>query len=124
MDEAHFWTLADELVARSEIVIDRPRGSRHPAWPERVYPLPYGHLSGTNAGDGAGIDLWRDNLPESRVTGAIVTIDLLKGDAEIKLLVGCTEIEAAEALAMHNHRAQAGLLLRRDFPRVDALDNE
>jgi inorganic pyrophosphatase len=43
----------------------------------------------------------------------MVTLDLLKRDAEIKLLIGCTSSEAQEVLAHHNAGAQAGLLLWR-----------
>jgi inorganic pyrophosphatase len=50
-------------------------------------------------------------LLERRVTGVICTVDLLKADAELKLLLGCTPDEMAAALAAHNSGAQAGLLL-------------
>ena len=47
-----FWAAAEELVATSEIVIDRPKGSRHPQLPEVIYPVAYGYLRGTTATDG------------------------------------------------------------------------
>jgi inorganic pyrophosphatase len=108
-----FWTLADELVSTSEIVLDRTRGSDHPRYPETRLPLDYGYLAQTEAMDGSGIDVWIGSLPERRVTSVMVTLDLLKRDAEIKLLIGCTSSEAQEVLAHHNAGAQAGLLLWR-----------
>jgi inorganic pyrophosphatase len=64
--------------------------------------------------DGGGIDVWRGALAEGKVTGVIVTIDLLKRDAEIKLLVGCTAGEAVRACAVHNQGGQqAGILMMR-----------
>ena len=113
MTRARFWDLADELVKTSEIVIDRPRGSRHPRLAQVVYPLDYGYLAGTTAGDGGGIDVWRGAEPEAGVTAVIVTVDLFKRDAEVKLLVGCTPDEARLALATHDQQSQAGLLLWR-----------
>ena len=95
------------------MAIDRPRGSRHPQWPDFVYPVDYGYLTGTRAMDGGGIDVWCGSLPERRVTGVILAIDLLKRDAELKLLVGCTPEEADAALAASNRGSQAALLLRR-----------
>ena len=37
-----FWEAAEQLVATSEIVIDRPKGSVHPRIPEAIYPVAYG----------------------------------------------------------------------------------
>jgi predicted acetyltransferase len=47
-----FWQALDKLVSDSEIVIDRPKGSAHPRYPEFIYPLEYGYLKGTTAMDG------------------------------------------------------------------------
>ncbi len=113
MESGHFWQQADELVAASEIGIDRPRGSAHPQYPEVRYPLDYGFLAQTRAGDGSGIDVWVGSLPERRVTGAIMTIDALKRDAEVKLLISCTREEAEHALAWQNQGRQAAVLLWR-----------
>lgn len=117
MDErfdGQFWALADDLVAASEIVFDRPKGSRHPRYPDVVYPLDYGYLVGTGAVDGGGVDVWRGSLPEQRVAGVIVTVDTFKRDAEIKLLVGCAEEEMAAALTIHTTSTQGALLVRRE----------
>jgi alpha-ribazole phosphatase/probable phosphoglycerate mutase len=108
-----FWLIADELIASHPVVIDRPAGSRHPRFPEFVYPLDYGYLDGTTAADGGGIDIWRGSQPEAAVTGVIVTIDLQKRDAEIKLLIGCTQQEAEAALATHQAGSQVALLVPR-----------
>jgi inorganic pyrophosphatase len=113
IDSEHFWQQADALVAASEIDTDRPRGSAHPRYPDVRYPLDYGYLGQTMASDGSGIDVWVGSLPERRVTGAIMTIDALKRDAEVKLLISCTRDEAEHALAWHNQGRQAGVLLWR-----------
>lgn len=94
-DEEEFWQALDRLVEGSRVVADRPKGSRHPRFPERVYPLDYGYLEGTTASDGAGVDVWVGGLRPTRVTGAVATVDLLKRDTELKLLLGCDEQEMA-----------------------------
>ncbi len=121
--DPRLWDFADRLVAASSVVIDRPHGSRHPRYPAYVYPLDYGYLDGTKAMDGGGIDVWQGNLSEKRVTGIILTIDLLKRDAELKLLVGCTAAEADTALAAHQTESQAALLILRgtDGPSEPSL---
>lgn len=53
-----FWRAIDELVARSTIVIDRPKGSAHSRYPDYRYPLDYGYLQNTCSVDGEGIDVW------------------------------------------------------------------
>lgn len=113
MPNNDFWGVLDELVAGAEICIDRPRGTAHPRYPDLVYPLDYGYLKHTTSGDGAGIDVWRGSLPERRVTAVVCTVDIIKRDSEIKLLIGCTEDEARTILAIHNSGPQAALLLSR-----------
>lgn len=53
-----FWQRLDELLATSKIVIDRPKGSCHPRFPEIVYQLDYGYLDATTSTDGEGLDVW------------------------------------------------------------------
>jgi len=115
-----FWQHVDHLVATSAVVIDRPAGSAHPRYPAIVYPLDYGYLAGTVGGDGEGIDIWRGSLPEATVTAAIMTVDIVKRDAEIKLLIGCTADEMQRALATHHTEWQAAVLLPRTSEGTDA----
>ena len=70
---ASFWQALDALVGGAEIVVDRPRGSHHPDFPEFVYELDYGYLKGTTSADGEGIDVWIGRDPRRRVTGALCT---------------------------------------------------
>ena|SRR5689334_7668997 len=90
-----FWSAMTELLKTNAIVIDRPRGSTHPRYGEVVYPLDYGYLENTTSSDGSGIDVWLGSLNSvinmKTLTGILCTFDTLKRDAEIKLLIGCTE---------------------------------
>ena len=52
-------------------------------------------------------------MPEQRVTAIIVTVDLLKRDSEIKLLLGCTPEEQQTILRVHEDGAQSALLIAR-----------
>jgi len=108
-----FWHVLDTLVQTSTIVIDRPRGSAHPHYPEMIYPLDYGYLQGTHGGDGAGIDVWVGKLPDQQITAIIVSVDLTKRDSEIKILLGCTPDEQQLILKIQNawQDQQAGLLI-------------
>ena len=45
--------------------------------------------------------------------GVIVTVDPIKRDSEIKLLLNCTEDEVTLALAMHRSNQQQALLVQR-----------
>jgi inorganic pyrophosphatase len=113
MTDRRFWELADQLVREHAIVIDRPGGSRHPRFPEVVYPFDYGYLDGTGAVDGDGVDCWRGSLEDIAVTGAIATVDVVKADSEVKWLVGCTDAEMIAALATHRTQSQAAVLIVR-----------
>jgi inorganic pyrophosphatase len=108
-----FWSALDTLIAHSELVIDRPKGTKHPRF-DFIYPLDYGYLKNTASMDGGGIDVWRGSLPNAVCDAILCTIDTLKRDSEIKILLGCSEEEKAEILQFHNDsQHMKGLLIRR-----------
>ncbi len=112
--ERGFWDHLDRLMAGSNVVIDRPKGSAHPRYPDHIYPLDYGYLDGTTAGDGAGIDVWIGSEPREARAGAILcTVDLLKRDVEIKLLIGCTLDDQRAILAFTNGDNMQALIVPR-----------
>ena len=113
---ATFWTDADRLVATSVVVVDRPKGSRHPIAIDHVYPLDYGYLEGTISGDGEGVDVWLGASGNRQVTGTVCTIDLSKRDLELKLLLGCSQQEVSEIGRFFRELGlQFELVARRDF---------
>jgi inorganic pyrophosphatase len=98
MADSSFWNALDQLLAGSQVVIDRPKGSTHPRFPDLIYPLDYGYLAGTMSVDGGGIDVWVGS-DKGRVAKAIIcTVDLLKRDLEVKILLGCSEAETETIL--------------------------
>jgi len=107
-----FWQFLERLIAEKKIVIDRPRGSAHPRYSDMIYPLDYGFLEGTRTGDGAGIDVWRGVSGEQRVSGLLCTVDLKKGDAEIKILVGCTGQETQAILQFLNSDSMRAIYVK------------
>lgn len=114
MYETEFWAMLDRLAAASTIVIDRVRGSSHPRYADYIYPLDYGYLEGTSSIDGEGIDVWLGTDPAKKLTAILCTVDLLKRDSEIKLLIGCTEEEIQIVLDFHNQsEMMKGMLVRR-----------
>lgn len=118
-----FWSNAEQLVREHEVIIDRPKGSRHPRFSEVSYPLDYGYLAGTRSGDGQGVDVWIGSLPGRAVTAIIITADVYKQDAEVKLLLGCTPDEAKSALKTHRTGSQGATLVLREWgnDRQDCL---
>ena len=108
-----FWQALDGLVDSSQIVIDRPKDTAHPRYPHMIYPVDYGYLRDTAAMDGEGIDVWVGS-GERRVDAIICTVDLLKRDSEIKILLGCTEEEKQLIYELHNDSDyMKGVLIRR-----------
>ena len=113
MDNPEFWSAIDLLISSSQMVIDRPRGTRHPNH-EFVYEVDYGYLKDTASMDGGGIDLWRGSM-EPSCDAIICTVDLLKRDSEIKLLIGCTEEEKKMIMGFHNGtKFMKGILVNRN----------
>ena len=107
-----FWNALDELIANSEIVIDRPKGSCHPKYPDFIYHLDYGYLKNTSSPDGEGIDVWVGS-GQRKADAVMCIIDLTKKDSEIKILLGCTEEEKQIVYSTHNTPFMKGILIRR-----------
>ena len=109
-----FWLALDKLVSKSRIIIDRPKGSRHPKYPDFMYPVDYGYLENTSSMDGGGIDVWKGTNSEN-IDAIICTVDLMKKDSEVKILIGCSEDEKRIVLEAHNNSEyMKGILIRRD----------
>ena len=108
-----FWSYLDQLVTACPLIIDRPRNSRHPCFPEVIYPLDYGYLEGTRTVDGGGLDVWLGTSRDHVLSAIILTIDLLKRDAEMKILLGCTEEEIQIILDFQRTKSMQALLVRR-----------
>ena len=108
-----FWDMLDELVSNSEIVIDRPKGSAHPRFPDFIYKVDYGYLKNTASMDGAGIDVWVGS-GDRKIDAVMCIVDLMKRDSEIKILIGCTEEEKTEVYRTHNEtQYMKGIMIRR-----------
>jgi F420 biosynthesis protein FbiB-like protein len=113
IDAPDFWDYLDNLVSECELVIDRPRGSIHPEYPDLEYPLDYGYLDGTTTIDGGGIDAFVGSRPDRKLEAIALTVDLKKRDAEIKLLLGCTLEEQRIIQEFHNGFMTRAHLLQR-----------
>lgn len=112
-NNSDFWKALDELVDNSEIIIDRPKGTAHPKYPNFIYRVDYGYLSNTSSMDGAGIDVWVGS-GDKKVDAIMCIVDLMKRDSEIKILIGCTEEEKAIVYETHNEtKFMKGVLIRR-----------
>ena len=110
-----FWKAMEALIASSQIVIDRPRGSRHPRHQEIVYPLDYGYLANTTSPDGEGIDVWLGSGEDRTLRAILLSVDLEKRDSEIKLLMGLSKHETAEIYDFYNkYDGMKALLINRE----------
>ena len=71
-----------------QIVIDRPIGSSHPRYPDTVYPVNYGYIPGTFAGDGEPKDVYLLGVdsPVEEYIGKIIAVIHRKDDREDKLV--------------------------------------
>lgn len=97
--QIEFWQGLEKLVADHTVVIDRPKDQAHPHFPDMIYPLDYGYLDGTQTLDGSGIDVWLGSGSRHRLDGVVMTVDLKKQDAEIKILLGCGAADVEKILS-------------------------
>jgi inorganic pyrophosphatase len=106
-----FWQNLEQFVASSQVVVDRPKHSVHPRQADLIYPLDYGFLQGTSAGDGDGIDVWLGSSGSRKLTGIINTADPDKRDAELKLLLGCSQDDIEAIKQFYNVTANMPCLI-------------
>lgn len=71
------------------VTVDRPLGSRHPIHADLYYPINYGYVENTLAGDGEEQDAYILGLdePVEIFTGRIIAIIHRNDDAEEKWVV-------------------------------------
>ena len=91
-----FWEYLDKMVHENEIIIDRPKGSKHPKYNDMVYAVDYGYIKNTQSMDNGGIDIFVGSEQNKKIDALFCTIDLKKNDSEIKILMGCTKNEKIE----------------------------
>lgn len=110
---SEYWSSLDQLVDKNGFKIDRPKDSAHPRYPDYIYPLDYGFIPNTKSADGDELDAWRGSLKESNVTGIAVTLDPIKGDSEVKVLIGCDDGDKIKILAAHNRGDMTATIVER-----------
>lgn len=108
------WAGWESLIRANGVTVDRPRGSRHPDWPDIVYPMDYGYVNGTSSSDGHEIDIFVGSAGTGLV-GAIYTTDHRKKDRECKFLLDCTpeQIYLANGFLNFDRALMEGVLVMR-----------
>lgn len=77
--------------------------------------MDYGSLEGTSSMDGEGIDVFVGSDPLRRVDAIVCTVDLVKRDSEIKVLISCTEEEKQLVMRLYeSFPLMRGVLVRRN----------
>ncbi|MBA3027298.1 MAG: inorganic pyrophosphatase [Desulfobacteraceae bacterium] len=108
-----FWKRLIRILNESEMVIDRPKGSSHPKYPKIVFPIDYGYLKNTSGGDGNEIDVWLGSLENKVLIAIACTVDILKRDTEIKLIVGCNDHEIETIKQFYTSEYMSTIILKK-----------
>jgi inorganic pyrophosphatase len=80
----------DEIIGkRVKGKIDRPMGSRHPEYPELIYPVNYGYVEGVVAADGEEQDVYvlGADGPLEAFEGTVIAVYRRYNDMEDKWIV-------------------------------------
>ncbi len=109
-----FWNYLQQLVDSNQIIIDRPKGSTHPRYKGKEYPVDYGFLKGTTTVDMGGVDIWQGTLGEHEVVGVLLTVDLHKKDTELKILFDCTQEEIQSIIHFINSDQMQAIYLKKE----------
>ena len=79
---------------RVKVIVDRPKGSKHPIYKDMFYPINYGYIPNIYAGDGEEQDAYIVGIDEpiDCFVGVVIAIIKRKNDREDKWVVapdGC-----------------------------------
>lgn len=118
------WDAWQEMILKNGITVDRPYGSRHPSFPEIVYPIDYGFVNNTTGTDGDEVDVFV-GMTRNGLVGAILTHDRRKGDREVKLIYNCAppEIYLVNGFINFDPNLMTGDLVLRQ-PMADLYEND
>ena len=108
-----YFDILDRLIKENGITIDRPKGSAHPRYPDRIYPIDYGFINGTKSQDGQGIDVFVGDEKTEQIFGIVCTIDKIKMDSEIKVLYNCNKKNVEAAMMMLTHDPMRTILITK-----------
>lgn len=112
-NNAYFWQKLDTLYVSSSLVIHSMKNTKHPKY-NLIYPTDSGYLKDTHSNDGSDIDIFVGSKKEAKIEALALSVDILKRDSEIKLLVGCTEEEIYKIMQFLNDTEfQKAILIRR-----------
>ena len=121
------------------VCIDRPIGSRHPNYPDMIYPINYGYIPGTIGGDGEEQDAYIMGIdtPIDQIQGIVIGIIRRLNDREDKLVVAPVgmrfhQAQIADAVCFCEryfrtriiplyHRSCGSILYRREKDRIRYL---
>ena len=110
-----FWEYLEKLVQENETIIDRPKGTKHPKYENMVYVVDYGYIKNTKSMDNGCIDIFVGSEPNKKIDGILCTIDMVKKDSEIKILIGCTEEEKIKIYdLLNNSEYMKAILVERN----------
>lgn len=111
----------DYLGKIVEVEIDRPLGSTHPKHNDIIYPINYGFVPGTLAGDGEEIDAYVLGVSEplERFTGRCIAVVHRLNDNEDKLVTApegmiFTEEEIREAIHFQDQFFKSEIILAEE----------
>lgn len=109
------------LGRQVSVVIDRPLGSRHPRYPDLVYPVNYGYVPDAMAEDGEPVDVYvlGIDVPVRTFSGDVIAVVVRHDDTEDKLVTGpvgmrLSEVQIAEAIAFQEQWFETGLIVASD----------
>ncbi len=77
------------IGAAVTVLVDRPLGSAHPAYPDLIYPVNYGYIPGIMAPDGEDQDAYILGVdrPLKRFSGRVIAVIHRLDDVEDKWVV-------------------------------------
>ena len=69
-------------------------------------------IKNTSGGDGNEIDVWRGSLGKKVLNAIACTVDILKRDTEIKLIVGCSDHEIEIIKRFYTSEYMSAIILK------------
>lgn len=112
-NNAYFWQKIDSLYLSGDFKVLYKKGTKHPNFPNLVFPADYGMIETLSSNNKETIRFYRGNKSKE-IDAVVISANILEREIRAVVLVGLSEKEEQAVLTMMNQTEyQKAVLIRR-----------
>lgn len=112
VNNAYFWQKVDAAYMSGNYEVAYKKGTKHPRYPELIFPCDYGHVKTENDSE-SSLKVFRGSKT-GKIDAVVVCANVLEKDLSTIVLVGTTNEEKEEILKfLNNNDFQKTIIINR-----------